>query len=249
MLINGKAVIDKRLDDYVKLLKSDKVFSFARFGDAEWAAILDYFGTKSGYAFFPSGASAGGCIFVPEMCEELRHIVLNPGDYMYGMLCVAMNFLGDRINAFIAKNNINISWYKGNIFAGASNTGALFPLIQQLRSMKVVVIGDEKLKKLNEKVFDYDHFIEIPPKNCYLKKNEIKQEILEYYHKKGPAVFSFSAAAATNILIHELFPVMGGDSWLIDFGALWDVYIGVRSRGYSKNMTDAIISKNLGVLK
>jgi len=249
MLTNNEATIDKKLDYYVKLLKSNKPFSFSRFGDAEWAAILDYFGSKSGYAFFPGGTNSDGGTFFPEMCEELRHIVLNPGDYMYGMLDVAMKFLGDKINTFIAKNDIDISWYEGNLFVGASCTGNLFPLIQQLRKMKVVVIGDKKLKKLNEKVFSYDHFIEIPSNNCYLRKDKIKQEILDYYHKKGPAVFSFTAAATTNILIHELFPVMGRDSWLIDFGTLWDVFVGVRSRSYTKNMIDATISKNLGVLK
>jgi len=43
-----------------------------------------------------------------------------------------------------------------------------------------------------------------------------------------------------------LWPEMGEHSWLIDFGSLWDVYCGKRSRRYHKRMGKGVIRENLG---
>jgi hypothetical protein len=60
-------------------------------------------------------------------------------------------------------------------------------------------------------------------------------------------VYCFSASMTTNVLIHRLYPLMGETSWLIDFGSLWDVYVGVKSRsGYGKEDWTERIRKNLG---
>ena len=99
-------------------------------------------------------------------------------------------------------------------------------------------------------MFEYSHFIEVPPKNCYLDKDRIRADIAAWSKRKARRVSRFSASMAANVIIHELFPAMGATSWLIDFGSLWDCYVGVDSRGgKSKKYWDVLINQNIGCSK
>jgi len=59
---------------------------------------------------------------------------------------------------------------------------------------------------------------------------------------KAPAVVSFSAGPTTKVLIHNLH---GRGHFLIDFGSLWDIYVGKRTRRYHKRITPKVIRRNL----
>ena len=159
----------------------------------------------------------------------------------------AVKCMGKEIRQFLDKNGVGVEWQDADVFHYCNNAGTLFPLVQRLRAMKVVVIGPNHLRRLEDSVFPYSGFIEIPLKNCYLDKEDIFRRIREYWEKSGPAVYAFSASMTANVLIHRLYPLMGQTSWLIDFGSLWDVYVGVKSRsGYEKEDWTARIRKNLG---
>jgi len=51
----------------------------------------------------------------------------------------------------------------------------------------------------------------------------------------NPALFSISASVVSNIIIYELHDKMK-DSWLIDFGSLWDPYVGYLTRSYHREI-------------
>ena len=156
--------------------------------------------------------------------------------------------MGREMKKFLSKNSIRIDWQDADVFHYCNNKATLFPLVNQLRKMKVVMIGPAHLRAVDERLFPYAHFIEIPAKNCYLSVDEIQKQLLDIYDKSGPAVFAFSASMTTNVLIQKLYPVMGKTSWMIDFGSLWDVYVGVHSRGgYAKEDWTERMNKNCGV--
>jgi len=233
---SGNTVYREELEYYVAMMRAGKPFSFSRFGDGEWSAILGY-----------NGENCDGHRYFPELGRDLGAALINKQDYLYGMQFRAVKNLGWGISGFLRRNRIRMRWHDADVFHYCDNAGTLFPLVRQLRTMKVVVIGPKHLRVLAEKVFDYKNFIEVPPKNCYLEKNSIRDAVRAYYDNHGPAVFSFSASMTTNVIIHELFPVMGQTSWLIDFGSLWDTYAGVESRGRkSREYWDTFIKKNLG---
>jgi len=142
----------------------------------------------------------------------------------------AIRDMGTDIRAFLAKTAL---WCRGRTPTCplCQQRRHAVPLVKQLRAMKVVVVGPAHLRAVNRTLFPYDHFIEIPLKNCYTARRETEAQVREYFNRSGPAVFAFSASIDHQCSIHRLFPLMGPSSWLIDFGSLWDVYVGVKSRG------------------
>ncbi len=224
------------LSYYVTMLAEGKPFSFSRFGDGEWNAILD-----------KPGENCDGHAFFPELGADLREALVRNLKYLYGMQMRAIKCMGREMRQFLDKNKTCVDWQDADVFHYCNNAGTLFPLVRRLREMKVVVVGPSHLRGLDNFVFPLAGFIEIPLKNCYLGRENIYRRILEYHEKSGPAVYAFSASMTTNVLIHRLYPALGTTSWLIDFGSLWDVYVGVKSRsGYEKEDWTARIQKNLG---
>jgi hypothetical protein len=237
--LTGNRMIKKDLAFYVELLRRGGPFSFARFGDGEWSAILGQ-----------PGGNCDGHEYFPEMGAKLGKAIIDHYDYFYAIQGRALKYLGKGIRRFLTDNAVKITWHDSDIFHRCDNAGTLFPLVEQLRTMKTVVVGPPHLRDLNKRVFEYAHFIEVPPKNCYLDKDRIRADIAAWSKKEGPAVFCFSASMAANVIIHELFPAMGATSWLIDFGSLWDCYVGVDSRGgKSKKYWDVLINQNIGCSK
>jgi hypothetical protein len=233
--ISGNSFMFHDLGYYVAPLRESAPYSFSRFGDGEWSAILGM-----------TGANCDGHEYFPELGADLRRALIEHRGYFYGMQTRALKNLGRPLRRFLRDNNLKISWHDSDVFHYCSTAGTLFLLIQQLRRMKIVLIGPERLRGLKDTVFSYDHFIEIPLKNCYLVKDAVIGQIRDYYRDHGPAVFGFSASMATNVMIHELFPLLGSSSWLLDFGSLWDAYVGVNSRGgKSGDQWDAIMKRNI----
>ena len=234
----GSLVRVKRLpvSHYVSALAQGAPFSFSRFGDGEWNAILGR-----------PGENCDGHAFFPELGADLREALASRPAYWCGMQYRAIRDMGTEIRSFLEANSVSIDWQDADVFHYANNDATLFPLVKQLRAMKVVVIGPAHLREVNRKLFPYDHFIEIPLKNCYTARRETERQVRQYYAKSGPAVFAFSASMTANVLIHRLYPDMGATSWLIDFGSLWDVYVGVKSRGgYASEDWSNRIKKNCG---
>jgi hypothetical protein len=234
--LSGNSISSKDLDFYVGLLRHDAAFSFSRFGDGEWNAILG-----------APGANCDGHAYFPRLGADLRNALTRPLDYFYGMQKYAVKKGGLPLYRFLTREGVRKAWHDADVFHRCNTAGTLFPLICQLRKMKVVVIGPERLKGIKGVVFDVDHFIEIPLQNCYLVKDAVTARIREYFRDRGPAVFAFSASMASNVMIHELYPELGATSWLIDFGSLWDAYVGVDSRGgKSGGAWNATMKRNLG---
>ncbi|NOY54251.1 MAG: hypothetical protein GXP58_11670 [Deltaproteobacteria bacterium] len=231
------AVREYPLEYYLDKMKTGKVFSFSRYGDGEWNAIWGR-----------DGKNSDGHTYFPELGERLRRSLLLPYNYFYSLGAQCMTHDGPAIAGYLKRNCINLIWHDCDVFHRACMQGKLYPLIQQLRTMDVLFVGPNHLRKVNRILFPYCHFIEVPSKNCFLKVNEVEEEILRYAEKQGKMVIAFSASMASNVMIYDLFPTIGHDHWLIDFGSLWDIFVGVKSRGYHTRLDwGSIIDNNLGV--
>ncbi|MBA7684682.1 hypothetical protein ES703_93088 [subsurface metagenome] len=117
--------------------------------------------------------------------------------------------------------------------------------------MKVVVVGPNFLRGIAGRVFNYCAFVEIPGKNCYSDKDRIMSDILNIHQKSSEnIVYSFCCGPLAEPLILELHEKMP-KNFLIDFGSLWDVFCGSRSRKYTKSKayTQEILNQNLGLVE
>jgi|WetSurMetagenome_2_1015567.scaffolds.fasta_scaffold00150_31 hypothetical protein len=213
-------VTPRPLSFYVGLMAQGRPFSFSRFGDGEWNAILG-----------STGENCDGHPYFPELGADLRGALTARPAYFCAMQYRAIRDMGTRMRAFLDVNGVSLDWHDADVFHAASNEAELFPLVNQLRAMKVVVVGPPHLRGMDRTLFHYAQFIEIPPKNCYHARHEIEAQVRRCASSLGPALFSFSASMTSNVLIHRLYPDLGATSWLVDFGSLWDVFVGVLSRG------------------
>lgn len=161
---------------------------------------------------------------------------LREHDYFSGMIADMQKMMRNEQAVFgvqrTSQSYFGYDYPNGDVFHYASKNGELRPFIKKLRRLNTVFISPPFHKKLNI----YKQFIEIPERNCYLKKEEIKRAIL----KTKADVYCFHASMLSGILISEL-PLIGS---MLDLGSLWDVYAGKPSRSYQHKMNLETIKKN-----
>lgn len=150
------------------------------------------------------------------------------------------------IERWLSRNAPDARWYCGEVFHKASMKGQLFPLIEQLRKMHVVVVGPSYLKSLHPKIFKCAGTIPVRSRDCHTHYKDTLASILKARRTlKGPVVVSFSAGPTAKVLIHDLHSQIGQDTFLIDFGSLWDPYVGRKTRRYHVRVRGAILQRNL----
>ncbi len=218
--------VTRSLGYYVYRIKNKDYFKLIRFGDGEWMNIL--------------GKPNGDVInkemdYFPAAGRELKVIVdaafNNNTDTIYGLQGLAERIFGDAIPS-------DVDWHNADSFHNASLVGKLYPFIEVMREVDVVFVGPEYLREIY-KVIPYVHFIPIPEHNCYLHVEDIIKAVQDY---GKPALYSFSASIAANIIIYHLNIK---DSWLLDLGSLWDPYVQHKTRSYHHKLSDDIIKRNL----
>lgn len=222
---------------YASRLRENKPFSFVRYGNGEWDGVL---GTRN------RTGSGSQMLNVPGLRQDLQESLISAPrseSYLLGM----QNYMRKRpewsmVMRWLSVHAPHLVWHNADVFHWASSRVELWPLIEELRKKPLVFIGPPFLRKIACRL-PYVGFVEVRSRNCYQDKVGLRRAILE---QPEPAVFCFSAGPTTKPLIHELFPILGEKSFLIDFGSLWDVYCGVKSRSYHKRITPAKTRINFG---
>lgn len=224
-----------KLQYYVDKLKRGEKFSLARYGDGE---MLCMWGKQ--------GANSNGCRYSPELRVALLGSMNHKNDptFIYGMQRVLPQ---DRTR--IEKEYPDVDWHDTEIFSEAVANGKLYPLIEQLRKMELVIIGNKSLLPLN-KILKPLYFITVQTSNSFEERETVKKSILEIAHFRGKnnsiedeRVYLFSCGMAANALISELHGKYNG--WLIDVGHIWDPFVGNMSRCDLEGKTLEDINKNL----
>jgi hypothetical protein len=236
-------VVQRPLSDYVHQMSLRMPFSFARYGDGEWASVL---GKRvkpdkncDGHTFYPAMQQAFRKVFA-----ELRD---QPDcyDYWLGMQPMALRMWGLRIDKFLKRRGLHDrQWYDADVFHVASRDGELMPLIRALQDLPVVVVGPNHLRTLDQ-VFGYNEFIPVPPRNCFLQLDGIIAGIRKALKQQRDDVVAvtISASMPAELIIHELYKDYGEQAFLIDLGSVFDPYVGVRSRKYHQGMTQNAIQR------
>jgi len=219
------------LQFYVDKLNAGEQFCFARYGNGEWDLVLGR-GTHTG---------SRSQTFTSELHEAMRGTLTDARAGMH--YAIQTGYLTTlrmmpSIEKWLAAHALSLAWHEGDVFHHASGRGQLAPLVNALRQRSVVIVGPPWLERLPFA----DAMVELRPQNCWQDADVIAAQVRMY----RDCVVSFSAGPAAKVLIHRLYPEMSEHSWLIDFGSLWDVYCGKRSRRYHRQMTKKTIEKNIG---
>lgn len=225
-------IINYDLSFYVNKIEKSEPFVFARYGDGEWNAMFE-----------KTGQNCDGHKYFKQMGEDLKESLngYSYPNYFMGLQNLATTMYDKNIYDLLKAKNINITWHNSDVFHYASIDGKLLPLIETLKKKNVIFIGPEYLKKISE-IIPYSKFIVVPDVDCYLEKEKVINKLSE---NPQDAIYSFSASMLTEILLYELYKNLK-KATLIDFGSLWDPFIGKNSRIYHKEMSKETIHKNLG---
>lgn len=227
------------LTHYINRMVHKRYFSFVRYGDGEWKALTQQ-GRQNGRDQWISA----------KLHNHINRSFLDcpkKGIYFGLQGNIARNS-HDALK-YLRKHHLEIAWVDADVFHHASRDGILFPLIRQLRKMRVVIVGPDFLRRQSKKILKYKQFVAVPPKNAYGNYQSIVDAIRLARNKLGDGVvYSFCTGPTSEMLIQDLFPEMP-KNFFIDFGSLWDIFCGHRSRGYHRttSYSDAKIHKNLGL--
>lgn len=234
---------------YVKFIEEGKYFSYLRYGDGEWKTL-----------FRDNGRNGRAHMITPEFHRDMLECLFKNAynfSVFFGLQRNTYRPEGrqEEIDEFLKKNDLtNIPWVSAETFHHASRDGILYPLVKQMQERDTVIVGPEFLLGLKDKIFPDAYFITIPNTDCYEDKERIYSEIsdmVEENNMQEDVIYSFCAGPAAEVFIPKLAEELP-NNFYIDAGALWDVFVGERTRRYTQDKelyTDEIIKKNLGEIR
>lgn len=200
-------------------IDSGESFSFSRFGDGEWSAILG----------FP-GSNCDGHVYFPSLGKALKEMLEVQPDYYLGMQNHAKknpNIVNDPEFKRLEQMN---DWTNADIIHNHNAESGLYDLFEVLKKKDVVIVGHEGLRGM-EKYFPIADFIEVPKVNAWNEMWSVSRAIDN--SKFQDATFLFCSGMMSNVLIHyHDFGDWIPNRHLIDIGSAFQPYVNEPSRSY-----------------
>jgi len=220
---------------YAHLIESRTPFAQANYGDGEWGAMMGL-----------SITNTDGTRYTPQLGKWLRWTLEHPS----GMWCGTNP--GDRlradVDAWIARNEINVPWMPKEILSEANVNGQIAPFFRAVRAWtgKRVLVGPKHLHVLPVQVVGPVEHVEIPDHVAWTVTDRIADDLRGLIVPGNVTMIMFSAGMATNIVMNQLWKEYRGEVTMIDTGAIFDPYVGVLSRkGYHKPSFTQAMKENL----
>lgn len=210
------------LEFYVERLATKKYFAMPVYGDGEWMCLINDNKWIGGYLNGDNHALLG---------STFENNINSPDVYYGTSIETIYRCIGESrtrsIGKYFEKNKTilePIEWHDGRVILLKFIERKLFPFIEQLRKMRIVVIANNKLKTLNNRVFDYHRFIGIEQskQRGYDYIGIIEDEINKYAYKRD-TVFLFACGHAAPVVIQRMFPKMPYN-YFIDVGKGFDYF-------------------------
>lgn len=217
------------LDYYVEGLRSDKPFTFVRYGDGEFRVIHQ---VHEANRVRCSGAEA-----YPQYAADLRTTLDEPRACHRGLQGMAVRTAPHLIEPWA-----DLEWVDSDVLHHANIKGQLYPFVEQIQRMRTCMIGPDYLKGLD--FLQINWHIDTEKRHCYLQKEALLEQLQEIDKKQQPDIYLFSASGLTNILIWRLLPLYGGKRFMIDCGSMWEPYVGKSIRRYHRVITQDTLRKN-----
>lgn len=211
---------------YVDRLENGDWFALAGYSDAEWCCVL---GLREGER------TALGQIIDPGHGLLLADILRGRAGserFLFAVpkcLCdMSRTIFGDNcIDWWLGSQGIRMEAYeRDSVTDDLACEAGLYPFINQLRKMDVVLIGPAPLRGLD--FLGYRHFVEISSPNLHLEVGGIERAVAAAVACwDGKAVYLVSAGVSAAVIIDHLYPLVVPGSYLIDCGSIWDAFVGI----------------------
>jgi hypothetical protein len=196
-------------------LRSGEQFSFSRWGDGEWNAVLGR-----------SGENCDGHKYFADMGARLKAILESQPDYYLGMqpMALRLNQEDAEFNRLMQLNE----WCDAEILYKQVIGDGLDELFKALDGKRVLIIGPSHLNQLYSKLLVKDRHLIVPSKNVWMHYDTIKSMIEMRLDILNIDVILYACGMMSGVLIDD-FKDAGVTQ--IDIGSAFDPLCGVYSRG------------------
>lgn len=236
------------LSFWVKKLRDGEHFSMVKHSDASLYCMRgDKGGDCNGCEYTP--ALRGGLIdsMRMEIGDYQRAKVDYPAPYYRGI-----QRLTDRdregMDVFLRSLAPTFGagmWWDTGFLPEALRDGGLYPLVEQLRKMKVVMVTNARVLEqiAARKILPLTGGVSyvVPESNALTVREEVVRGILS---AAEPAVYLFGCGMAGSVFVSDLHGRIPR-STLWDTGHIWDALTGNRLRHYLTELTDDHLARNL----
>lgn len=193
-------------------------FRLARYGDGEFAAMLG-----------ETGQTCDGQTYGPELADALRESLADD------RLIHCLGHKADERYPALASELDSVTWYTEGAILRASLAGKLSGVITALYSQVLLFVGPAHLKKL-----PFGAPVIVTPSDAFRHRSMIITGIINAARAVQPDVILFSCGPLAKVLVSQLGKKLAASLW--DVGSVWDMYCGVNSRSYARNLTPAQIT-------
>jgi len=148
-----------------------------------------------------------------------------------------------KLKRWLRDNNLDwIKWHRGRVWRLAMDKDKLYVFINAMKEqpLPIVMVGPERIRPAADRM--NAELLVTHPTEAYFQKDGIKNLLLSL----PPSFITFSAGGTAKMLISELFPLIGHQSFLIDFGAYWDYLCGNKIRKQQKLLPPERLARNWG---
>ena len=219
------------LDDFYFNLFLEKIrkksnFSFSRFGDGEWTAMLHLEGEEN----------CDGHQYFKDMSAHIKDAFINSKGYYKGIQPLALRTM----SSYILPLSLPLfdAYFNADIFHKASEYGLIQPFFDALNTREVILVGPSYLSA-QKRIIIKKH-IPVPIKNCWLDAENILHRVRNYLEEesedKNGVVVLFCASMAANVFVDRLFTTYRYQHSFFDIGSLLDPYANVNTRTYHKKI-------------
>jgi hypothetical protein len=214
-------------NDILNRLRRNTPFSFSRWGDGEWEAVL---GLKR-----QDEVNCDGHQYFDSMREELKSILTRKVGYMLGMQRLAYHkIMGRKIDRFFRENSVNpgdMWWVDADVFHDASLSRSISLFFDELKKKKVLLVGPAYLERVAEFPFK---LLTVPAVNAWIERENVIEDIRLTLAGDNYDVVLFCAGMTTNWMVDQLHGRF--NVYLIDVGSLLDPFAGKNTRNYHKKL-------------
>ena len=149
----------------------------------------------------------------------------------FSMLAESLNNAGLDVRQTM-RHDVDIPWIEGTFMVNASRQGEFYPLLSALRERKIIYVGPRYLRSLNSKMLEYREFIEVPDTKAFESYVDIMNKVFRVADHGD--LIGVSMGPGAKKLIYDLHFDLKNTHTIIDFGSLFDGYVGRPSRKYMK---------------
>jgi hypothetical protein len=199
--------------------------SFSRWGDGEWSAILGR-GT----------ANCDGQPYEP-LRDSLAAVLREAPGYLLGMQGFALRRFGDEIRAWLG-DVAGIEWISADIFHRDSLLDRMGPIWEAMASRSVLLVGPLHLSGL-EALFPICHHVVVPASRCHDSYASWSEQAMRLAWDMDRPLVAISAGMSANLLVHQM-ALRVPHATAIDFGSVWEPYVGHSNRTYHAKILERI---------